>query len=178
MKIVHQVIGVTATLITLAGCAVPTHTVATISELPTCDTTLALLPQPGVTSELNGRISEAEPGPMRLCRYRWNNDEKKLVLIADIQLPLAPAALMHTLPQLKSVIDVYGRNFRASCPAGQGALDLVIIRSATGSKLTTLEVQRDGCSVVIVSQDNFATFIVYLRSSDLLAQLDAIKATA
>lgn len=176
MKIVRQVSGMTAILIMLAGCAVPTHTTAAILKLPTCESTLALLPQPGVISELNGRILEAAPGPMQLCRYRWNNSEKKLVLIAEIELPLAPAALMHALPQLKTVIEVYGPNFRSSCPAGQGAMDLVTIRSAAGSNLTILEVQRDGCRVVIVNHDNFATSITYLHSSELDAQLDAISA--
>lgn len=114
---------------------------------------------------------------MRLCRYRWNSSENKLVLIADIELPLAPVALMNTLPQLKSWIEVYGPNFLASCPSGQGAIDLVIIRSARGSKLNVLEVQRDGCSVVVATHDNFATYTVYLHSSDLWAQLDAISPT-
>jgi hypothetical protein len=114
---------------------------------------------------------------MRLCRYRWNDSEKKLALIADVELHLAPIALMHTLPQLKTVVDVYGPNSVFSCPAGQGAIDLVIIGSATGSKLTVLEVQRDGCSFVIASHDNFATSIVYLHSSELDAQLDAITGT-
>lgn len=147
-----------------------------IPILPTCDTTFALLPQPGGRSELNGRIPKAAPGPMRLCRYRWNESEKKLVLIADIELPLAPTELMQSLPQLKTVIDVYGPNFLASCPAGQGSIDLVIIRSATSSKMTILEAQRDGCSLVIATHDNFLTYISYLHSSKLDAQFDAITA--
>lgn len=178
MGLFRRVGGTVAILVALAGCAVPTHTAVGISKLPTCESTLTLLPQPGVNSNLNGRIPQAVPGPMRLCRYRWNSSENKLMLITDIELPLAPVALMNTLPQLKSWIDVYGPNFLASCPSGQGAIDLVIIRSAMGSKLTILEVQRDGCSVVVATHDNFATYIVYLHSSDLWAQLDAIKATA
>lgn len=177
MRPVRQVAGTIAILIMLAGCAVQTQREVAIPKLPACDTTLALLPQPGMTSKLNGRIPEAAPGPMRLCRYRWNDSEKKLVLIADIELPLAPAALMHMLPQLKTVIEVYGPNVVFSCPSGQGAIDIVIIRSATGSKLTILEVQRDGCSRVNVTRDNFATSITYLHSSELDAQLDAITAT-
>lgn len=174
MRLLHRVGRTLAILVSLTGCAVPSH--SSVAALPTCESTLALLPQPGVNSNLSGRISEAAPGPMRLCRYRWNSSENKLVLIADIELPLAPVALMNTLPQLKSWIEVYGPNFLASCPSGQGAIDLVVIRSATGSKLTILEVQRDGCSVVVASHDNFATYIVYLHSSNLWAQLDAIKA--
>ncbi len=177
MRILRQVSGALAILFTLSGCAVSAHTAVAISRLPTCEATLALLPQPGVTSESNGRIPETAPGPMRLCRYRWNDSEKKLALIADIVRPLVPVALMRTLPQLKTVIEVYGPNFRFSCPAGQGAIDLVIIRSAIGSKLTILEVQRDGCSFVIVTHDNFTTCIAYLHSSELSAQLDAITAT-
>lgn len=176
MRPVRQVAGTIAILVMLAGCAVQNQREVAIPKLPACDATLALLPQPGITSKLNGRIPEAAPGPMRLCRFRWNNSEKRLVLIADITRPLAPLALMHTLPQLKTLIDVYGPNFLASCPAGQGAIDIAIIRSAVGSKLTTLEVQRDGCSFVLVSHDNFATSITYLHSSKLDAQLDAITA--
>lgn len=177
MRPARQAAGTIAILIMLAGCAVQTQREVAIPKLPTCDTTLALLPQPGVTSKLDGRIPEAAPGPMRLCRYRWNNSDKRLVLIADIELSLAPAALMHTLPQLKTVIEVYGPNIVLSCPSGQGASDIVIIRSATSSKLTILEVQRDGCSRVNVTRDNFATSITYLHSSELDAQLDAITAT-
>ncbi len=100
------------------------------------------------------------------------------MLIADIEQSLAPTTLMHTLPQLKTVIEVYGPNVVFSCPFGQGAIDLVIIGSATGSKLTILDVQRDGCSRVNVSIDNFTTYTIYIYSKDLWAELDAIKANA
>ena len=177
MKIVRQVSGATAILFLLAGCAVQAHTEVAIPNLPACDAAFAMLPQPGGSSELNNRIPEAAPGPMRLCRYRWAAAKNKLALVADIELPLAPAALMHTLPLLKTEIEVYGPNVAFSCPASQGAIDIVIIRSATGSNLTILRVQRDGCSRVNVTHDNFATYIDYLYSKDLWAELDAIKAT-
>lgn len=178
MRNIRRIGGAMVILFQLAGCAVQTHTEVAIPNLPTCAAAFAMLPQPGGSTGLNNRIPEAPPGPMRLCRYRWNNDEKKLVLIADIEQPLAPAALMRTLPQLKTEIEIYGPNVVFSCPFGQGAIDLVLIGAATGSKLTILEVQRDGCSRVNVSRDNFATYTVYLYSKDLWAELDAIKAKA
>jgi len=177
MSVSSRVGGATVILFLLAGCAVQTHTEMAIPNLPTCGATFVLLPQPGGRSELNNRIPEATPGPMRLCRYRWNNDEKKLALITDIALPLAPTGLMRTLPKLKTEIEVYGPNVVFSCPSGQGAVDIVIIRSVTGSKLIILEVQRDGCRFVNASHDNFVTSITYLHSSELDAQLDAIAAT-
>lgn len=178
MQILRRTSGAIAILVVLTGCAVQTHTEVAIPTLPTCDAAFALLPQPGGRSDLNNRIPKAEPGPMRLCRFRWNNDEKKLTLMADIELPLAPVALMQTLPQLKSEIEVYGPNVVFFCPFGQGAIDIVIIRSPTGSRLTILEVQRDGCSRVNATHDNFATYIVYLYSKALWAELDAIKTAA
>lgn len=178
MRAFSRISGVAAIVSVLAGCAVQTHTGMALPNLPTCGAAFALLPQPGGRTELNNRIPKAAPGPMRLCRYRWNNDKKKLALITDIDVPLAPAALMDTLPQLKTVIGVYGANVVFSCPSGQGAVDIGIIRSAKGSKLTILEVQRDGCRRVNATHDNFATYTVYLYSKDLWAELDAIKRKA
>ncbi|HUW86847.1 MAG TPA: hypothetical protein VMW30_00500 [Candidatus Paceibacterota bacterium] len=178
MRVVRRVSGATAVLIMLVGCAVPSHTAVAVSKLPACDATFAQLAQPRVANESGGRIPDAPPGPMRLCRYRWVNAESKLMLVADITLPLAPVALMHTLSQLKSVVEVYGHNIVTSCPAGQGAVDIAIIRSTTGSKLTIIEVNRDGCRGVVVTHADFAAYIAYLGSASLRAQLDAITTTS
>lgn len=113
---------------------------------------------------------------MRLCRYRWDNVEKGLALKADISRPLVPVPLLRTLSQLKTVDEVYGSNQAFSCPFSQGVVDIVILRAATGPELTIVEVQRDGCRGVLITHADFATYIAYLGSAPLLAQLDAIKA--
>lgn len=175
MGVARKVIGTTSILLMLAGCAVGTHTAVAIPKLSACDATFARLAHPGVANESGGRIPEAAPGPMRLCRYRWVNADSKLILVADITLPLAPVALMHALSQLKTVVEIYGHHAAFSCPASQGNADVVIMRAATGSKLTVIEVQRDGCRGVIVPDASFGTYIAYLDSATLTAQLDAIK---
>lgn len=115
---------------------------------------------------------------MRLCRYRWHNSENKLTLIADITRPLEPVALLHELNQLKTVNAVYGPNRVTSCPMGQGNDDIVILGAVTGQKLTVVEIHRDGCRGVLVTHADFATYIGYLGTASLWAQLDAIKAMA
>lgn len=178
MRIVRRVSGATAILIMLAGCSAGTHAPAAIPTLPACEVTLARLAHPGVSNESGDRIPKATPGPMRLCRYRWDNLENRLTLIADITLPLAPAALLRALSQLKTVNEVYGPNAVFSCPMMQGNVDVLILRAATGSKMTIIDVQRDGCRRVGVTHDDFATYIAYLGSTSLWAQLDAMNPTS
>jgi len=177
MRVVRRVVTVTAILLMLTGCTVGTHSAVAIPKLPACDTTFTQLAQPRVSNESGGRIPDAAPGPMRLCRYRWVNAESKVMLVADITLPLAPVALMHALSQLKTIVEVYGRNAAFSCPAGQGNVDIAIIRAATGSQLTVIEVHRDDCQFVSVTHAGFASYVGYLGSVTLRAQLDAMTAT-
>ncbi len=178
MRVVSRVSGAAVILFALAGCAVQSHTEVAIPVLPGCEETHARLVHPGVTNESGGRIPGWAPGPMRLCRYRWDNLQNKLTLIADITRPLAPVALLHVLSQLKTVYQVYGPNAEFPCPTSQGNIDLLIFRAASGSDLTIIGVQRDGCGRIGITHDNFATYIAYLGSNSLSAQLDAIKATA
>jgi hypothetical protein len=115
---------------------------------------------------------------MRFCRFRWDNGENKLALVADITRPLVPAALLHALSQLKTVNELYGPNAVFGCTPGHGNADVVILRAATGSELTFVEVQRDGCREVIVTHAGFVTYIAYMPTASLLAQLDAVTATS
>lgn len=177
MRSVRHISGALAILIALSGCAVGTHSTAAVPNLPTCDKTLLELNHLTTSLSTRSRISQAVPGPMRLCRYRWNNTEKKLALIADITRPLAPVALLHALSELKTVNEVYGPNAVFPCPLMQGNADVVILRAATGSALTVVQVQRDGCGRVIVTHPGLITYIAYLGTSSLLAQLDAITST-
>jgi hypothetical protein len=178
MRVVSRFSGATAILLVLAGCAVQSHTEVAIPVLPGCEETHARLVHPGVTNEPAGRIPGWAPGPMRLCRYRWDNLQNKLTLIADITRPLAPVALLHEFSALKSVYQVYGPNAEFPCPLSQGNVDLVIFRAALGPDLTIIGVQRDGCGRVGITHDNFATYIAYLGSNSLSAQLDAMNPTS
>lgn len=177
MRILRRVSGALAILFTLSGCAVPSHTEVAIPKLPACDATFARLAQPRVANESGGRIPEVAPEPMRLCRYRWDNLENKMNLIADITRPLAPAALLRSLSQLRTVYQVYGPNAVFACPMMQGNVDVIIFRAASGPDLTVIEVERDGCGRVNIAYDNFATYISYVASTSLLTQLDAMTAT-
>lgn len=177
MRVVRKVIGTTSILFMLAGCAVSTQSAVAIARVPACAATLTQLVHPGVANQSGGRMPETAPGSMRLCRFRWKSVESKLILVADIRLPLAPVSLMHALSQLKTVVEVYGRNAPFSCPASQGNADVLIIRAAKGSDLTIIDVQRDGCGGVLVSHAGSSTYIAYLSSAPLLTQLDAIKTT-
>lgn len=178
MRVARRVVAVTTILFMLGGCTVAAHSTVAILKLPACDATFARLAQPRVANESGRRILEVALGPMRLCRYRWVNAESKVMLVADITLPLAPVALMHALSQLKTIVEVYGRNAVFSCPAGQGAVDIAIIRAATGSELTIIEVHRDDCQFVSVTHAGFGTYIGYLGSATLKAQLDAMTTTS
>ena len=178
MRVVRRVIGTAAILFMLTGCTVGTHSAVAIPKLPACDVTFARLAEPRVANESGGRIPDARPGPMRLCRYRWINAESKLMLVADITLPLAPVVLMHALSQLKTIVEVYGRNAVFPCPTSQGNADVVIIRAATGSDLTVIEVNRDGCGFASVTHAGFSSYIRYLGSTTLNAQVDAMITTS
>jgi hypothetical protein len=115
---------------------------------------------------------------MRLCRYRWDNFDKKLTLITDITRPLAPVALLRALSQLKTVNEVYGPNRVTTCPMSLGAADVVILREAKRWESMVVEVQRDRCRGVLITHVDFRRYAAYLFSASLLAQLDAIKAVA
>lgn len=177
MRIVRRVCGVIAILAALTGCTVDTHVTVAIPTLPTCDKTILELNHLSSSLATKSRIPQAVPGPMRFCRYRWNNDEKKLVLIADITRSLAPIVLLRALSQLKTVNEVYGPNAVFPCPFGQGNADVAILRPKTGSELTVVEVQRDGCARVIVTHPGSVSYIAYLSTARLMTQLDAITAT-
>ncbi len=113
-------------------------------------------------------------GPVRLCRYRSAglNSRIPVILVADIKLPLAPLGLLHALSQLKTVSEVLGPNGITSCPAGQGAVDVLILRTPKELRVTEVEIQRDDCRFVV------ANHVAYFGSVSLWNQLDAIKAVA
>lgn len=178
MKIVRRVSSAIAILFTLTGCAVATHVpvaIATLS-LPACDKTLLELNHLATSLNTKAPIPQAVPGPMRLCRYRWNNDERKLVLISDIARPLAPVALLRAFSQLKALDGVYSPGATFACPMSQGNADLVILRAPTDSALTVLEVQRDSCGWVFLTHPGSTSYVAYLGAARLLLQLDAITA--
>lgn len=178
MRIVRRVVGVTAILFMLTGCAVGTHAAVAIPKLPACGTTLLKLNHLYSSLSTKAHLPQAAPGPMRFCRFRWDNVENKLALVADISRPLAPGALLHALSQLKTVNELYGPNAVFGCTPGKGNADVVILRAATGSELTIVEVQRDGCREVIVTHAGFVTYIAYMPTASLLAQLDAMTTTS
>lgn len=178
MRVVSRFSGAAAIFLVLSGCAVQSLTEVAIPVLPGCEETHARLAHPAVTKDPVSRIPGWTSGPMRLCRYRWDNLQNKLTLIADITRPLAPVALLHALSQLKSVYRVYGPNAEFPCPLSLGNVDLVIFRTASGPELTIIGVQRDGCGRVGITHDNFATYIAYLGSNSLSAQLDAMNPTS
>jgi hypothetical protein len=191
MRTVHRMAVATVVLFTLTGCgngastntpfsnspstsASGTHSPAVVPALPACDATLVELERSRSASGFGVRIPNLIPGPMRLCRYRSAGQGTKMpvILVADITLPIAPVALMRALHQLKTVTEVYGPNGIFSCPMTQGAVDVVILRTAKGSELTKVEVQRDGCGFVIVNH------IAYVSSNALRNQLDDVKAVS
>lgn len=179
MRILRRVSGATAILLMLAGCTVGTHEPVVIPTLPACDKILLKLNHLDSSLSTKAHISQATPGPMRFCRFRWDYGENKLALFADITRPLAPTALLYALSQLKTVNELYGvPNPVFGCTPGHGNVDVVILRAATGSELTIVEVQRDGCREVIVTHAGFVTYIAYMPTASLLAQLDVIAATA
>jgi len=162
----------------LTGCTVGTHATVAIPKLPACDTTLLKLNHLYSSLSTKAHLPKAAPGLMRFCRFRWDNVENKLVLVAEISRPLAPVALLHALSQLKTVNELYGPNAVFGCTPGHGNADVVILRAATGPELTIVEVQRDGCREVIVTHAGFVTFIAYMPTASLLAQLDAMTTTS
>lgn len=119
MRAVHKVTGMAVILFTLAGCvngaitstspsntpstsASGTHLLVVVPILPACEATLTRLAKSGPANRSGSRIPEAVPGPMRLCRYRPGRGlGNNLALFADIPLPLAPVALLHTLKSTK-----------------------------------------------------------------------------
>lgn len=178
MKIVRRVSSAIAVLFTLTGCAVATHVPVAIPDLslPACDKTLLELNHLATSINTKATIPQAISGPMRLCRYRWNNDEKKLVLISDIARPLAPVALLRAFSQLKALDGVYSPGATFACPMSQGNADLVILRAPTGAALTVLEVQRDACGWVFLTHPSSTSYVAYLGAARLGALLDAITA--
>lgn len=177
MRIVRRVCGALAILIALSGCAVATHTAATAStSMPTCDKTLLEINHLTTSLSSKSRIPIMVSGPMRLCRYRWNNTEKKLALIADITRPLTPVAILRTLSGLKALNGIYSPGATFACPMSQGNVDVVILRAPTGSTLTVVEVQRDGCGWVILTHPGSKSYVAYLGAIRLGTQLDAIAA--
>lgn len=178
MNVISRISGATAILLILAGCAVQSQPVVTMPKLPGCEETHARLPYPNVSSDTGNQIPNLASTPMRLCRYRWDDPQNKLTLIAEVNLPSAPASLLQALGQLKTVYQVYGPNAGFFCPLMRGNIDLIIFQTASMSDLTVVGVQRDGCAQAGVTNDNFATYVAYLGSKALSAQLDAIKVTA
>ena len=177
MRIARRVSGAIAISFALAGCTVATHAQVAIPPLPACDKILLELNHLSSSLNTKAHIPQAVPGPMRFCRFRWNNSEKKLALMFDDTELLAPVALLHALSELKTVNELYGPNAVFSCTLAHGNADVVILQAATGSELTIVEVQRDGCREVIVTRAGFVTYIAYMPTASLLAQLDAITAT-
>ena len=178
MKVVSRFSGATAILLVLAGCAVQSHTAVAIPILPGCQETHTRLSYPHVSNDTGRPIPSLTSVPMRLCRYRWDYLQNKLSLIEEVTLPSAPTPLLQALSHLKTVYQVYGPNAVFPCPLILGNLDLVIFQTTSMSDLTVIGVQRDGCARVGITHDNFATYIAYLGSKSLSAQLNAIKATA
>lgn len=178
MRVIRRVVAVTAIVFMLTGCTVGTHSEVAIPKLPACGTTLLKLNHLSPSLAIKSRILQAAPGPMRFCRYRWNNSEKKIALIADITRPLAPVALLHALSHLKTVNELYGPNAVFGCTPGRDNTDGVILRAATAPESTIVEVQRDGCREVIVTRAGFVTYIAYMPTASSLAQLDAIAPAA
>ena len=175
MRIVRRVSGVMAILVAVTGCAVATHTTATASTtLPTCDKTRHQLNHLTTSLSTKSRIPQMVPGPMRLCRYRWNNYQNKLELLADITQPQAPVALLRTLSQLKALTAVYSPGATFSCMS-QGNIDVVILRSPTGSNTTIIGVQRDGCARVIFTHPGSKSYDEYLGATRLGSQLDDVN---
>lgn len=176
VRIVLRASAAIAILIALSGCAVGTHTTAAIPNLPTCDKTLLALNHLTISLSTKSRIPQTAPGPMRLCRYRWNNNENKLALLADITRPFAPVALLRALSELKTLNGVYSPKAAFACPVSQGNADVVILRAPTGSELTVVEVQRDSCGWVFLTHPGSTSYVAYLGAARLGAQLDAITA--
>lgn len=175
MKILRRISGAIAILIALSGCATTTHTpVVAATFMPTCEQTLLELNHLTTSLASKSHIPLAVPGPMHFCRYRWNNDENKLVLMADDTELIASVALLQMLSKLKTVNEVYGPNAVFPCPMMQGNADVVILRATTGSELTVIQVQRDGCERVIVTHPGSDSYLAYVSSAQLLTQLDAI----
>lgn len=191
MRTVHRMTVATVIVFTLTGCgngaptntpfsknpstsASGTHSSAVVPTLPACDATLVELERSRSANGFGVRIPNLKPGPMRLCRYRSPGQGTKMpvILVADITLPIAPVALLRALHPLKTVTEVYGPNGIFACPMTQGAVDLLILRTAIGSDLTEVEVQRDGCSFVITNH------IAYVSSDALRNQLDGIEAVS
>ena len=177
MRFVRRIGGAMAILFALTGCAVGSHATKSVLTLPSCNKILLELNHLSTSLNTKDRIPQATTGQMRFCRYRWDNGENKLVLISDITRPLAPVALLHALSQLKTVYAVYGPNAVFACPFMQGNADVLILRTAAGSPLTVVQVQRDGCGRVLVTHPGLTTYIAYLSTSSLLTQLDAITPT-
>lgn len=178
MNVVSRFIGATAILLVLVGCAVQSPTAVAIPILPGCEETHARLANPNVSNSAGGQVPRLASTPLRLCRYRWDYLHNKLSLIAEVTLSSASTSLLQALSHLKTVYQVYGPNAVFPCPLILGNLDLVIFQTASISDLTVIGVQRDGCARVGITHDNFATYIAYLGSKSLSADLDAIKATA
>ena len=176
VRIVLRVSAAIAILISLSGCAAGTHVAAAIPNLPTCEKTLLELNHLTTSLSTKSRIPQTPPGAMRLCRYRWNNNENKLALLADITLPSAPVALLRTLSELKTLNGVYSPNAAFACPLMQGNADVIILQGATSSELKVIQVQRDGCGWVILTHPGSTSYVAYLGAARLGTQLDAINA--
>ncbi|OIQ77395.1 hypothetical protein GALL_409150 [mine drainage metagenome] len=177
MKIVRQVGGAIAIFVMLTGCAVATQAPEAIPSLPSCENTLLELNHLSTSLATKSHIPLALPGPMHFCRYRWNNNENKLTLMADDTELLAPVGILQALSKLKTVNEVYGPNVVFFCPMMQGNADVIILQGATSSELTVIQVQRDGCGRVILTHPGSVSYTAYLSSAQLLTQLDAITAT-
>lgn len=177
MRIIRRVSGSIAILLAVTGCGTATHATTTASTtLPTCDKTLIELNHLSTSINTKALIPKSDPGPMRLCRYRWNNDERKLVLISDIARPLAPVALLRAFSRLKALDGVYSPRARFACPMSQGNADILILRAPKGSALTVLDIQRDSCGWVLLTHPGSTSYVAYLGATRLDTLLDAITA--
>lgn len=154
----------------------PTTTpTAGILEFPTCSTAKLELEKPLPkqslpTSGVAAHKLAITSGPLHLCRYRPQapGSATLILQIPDISVGKAPAALLKTLNQLKTVEEVYGPNAVFSCPGLQAGVDVGAIRSTINSKLTLIEVQRGGCGFIIIEKTS------YVSSPAVEAELDAL----
>lgn len=177
MKSVRRVTGAIAILLAVTGSAVATHTTATASTtLPSCDKTLLVFDHLSTELSTKARIPKTAPGPMRFCRYRRDSTESKLALKMDDEELKAPIAILKALTNLKTKNEVYGPNYAMPCPWAYDNADLIILQGAR-SKLTFIKVLQGGCPWIIVTHPGSTSYIVYVRTSQLIGLLDAITPT-
>ncbi len=174
MRIFRRVSGVVAILIVVTGCAATANKQEMASTtLPGCDKTFLEFNHLSAELPTKAHIPKTAPGPMRFCRYRWDSTENKLALKMDDEELKAPKAILKALTNLKTKNEVYGPNYAMPCPWAYDNADLIILQGAR-SKLTFIKVPQGGCPWIIVTHPGSTSYIVYVRTAQLIGLLDAI----